>query len=90
MSLTTASSVSGNLLERLQWPREEPSPAAARFLLSISFSKEDQERMQELAEKAQEGSLSPAERQESIQYDLFGHFLAKLHSRARRALRVND
>jgi hypothetical protein len=75
------------VVNRLCWPEEGLPPDAARSLLQITFAPEDQERMQLLARKAQEGTLSPAEREESCQYDLLGHLLAILHSRARQALR---
>jgi hypothetical protein len=42
--------------------------------------------MDELAEKARQGSLSPEERAEADSYERVGHFVSLLKSKARRSL----
>ncbi|MFO0967921.1 MAG: hypothetical protein U0793_20365 [Gemmataceae bacterium] len=73
-------------LRRLHLPKRRLSPEAASFILDIGFADEDIERMNELAAKAQEGTLSGKEWEESLNYDIVGHLIAILHSRARRSL----
>jgi len=63
------------------------SVSMARHLLRLRFSKEDMERMNDLAQRKQEGQLSPSEREELGSYVKVGHVLAILQSEARRALR---
>jgi len=46
--------------------------------------------MNELAEKAREGGLSPAEEQEIENYRQVGHLLALLRSKARVSLASRD
>ncbi len=76
------------ILDRLIRPeRGDLSAAAARDLLKIDFEPGDVERMHELAAKAREGVLTPAERSEIHEYDRVGHVLAVLHSKARRSLK---
>ena len=55
----------------------------ARSIDEITFSKEDQERMQRLADKASAGTLTPEEEQEIDSYERVGHYLGILKSKAR-------
>jgi uncharacterized protein YnzC (UPF0291/DUF896 family) len=77
------------ILDRLIRPERDDlsAAAAARDLLKIDFEPGDIERMHELAAKAREGVLTPAERAEIHEYDRVGHVLALLHSKARRSLK---
>ena len=59
----------------------------ARYILTLGFDEEDQARMRELAEKNQEGALSPEEQEELQNYVKAGHLLALLHSKARKSLK---
>jgi hypothetical protein len=59
----------------------------ARYILTLGFGEEDQARMRELAERNQEGALSPEEQEELQNYVKAGHLLALLHSKARRSLK---
>jgi hypothetical protein len=61
----------------------------ARYILTLGFDEQDQERMRELAERNQEGTLAPKERAELQSYVKAGHMLALLHSKARRSLKVS-
>jgi hypothetical protein len=55
------------------------SPEAARSILDLSFGPADVDRMQELAEKAREGTLTEAERVEIDNYERAGHVIS-LHN----------
>ena len=63
------------------------SATMARHLLRLRFSDEDVARMNELAERNQDGKLSPAEYEELGSYVRVGHVLAILQSEARHTLR---
>lgn len=63
------------------------SKELAGFFLTLEFDAADQQRMLELAERNQEGTLKKAERQELAGYVEAGHLLALLHAKARRSLR---
>src|SRR5262249_61423022 len=63
------------------------SPEMARGILAMNFPEEDRKRMDELAEKARCGTLTPGERAEAEQYERAGHFLSILRSKARMTLR---
>jgi hypothetical protein len=62
------------------------SKAVARGFLSLNFGDDDKVRMQELAQKNNEGKLSPAELSELDEYVKVGDILSLLHLKARRAL----
>jgi hypothetical protein len=62
------------------------SLAGARMILQLDFPPADRDRMDELAEKAGEGTLTLQERQEAAAYNRVGHLLALLQSKARRSL----
>jgi hypothetical protein len=61
-------------------------PEAARAILTLGFAPVDRERMRELSAKAQEGTLTPAEKVEIDNYERVGHMLSLMKSKARRAL----
>ena len=46
--------------------------------------------MRELAERNQEGALEPKEREELQNYVKAGHWLAVLHSKARKSLKASQ
>jgi hypothetical protein len=60
----------------------------ARYLLDRQFSDRDKARMHDLAIRNQEGSLSPAEREELFAFVNTGDLLGILKSRARRTLNI--
>ena len=62
------------------------SQAFARAVLDVTFSPADQERMEVLAQKNQQGRLTAEERDELRNYVKVGDLLAILHSKARQAL----
>lgn len=67
--------------------RPEYTPEVARYVLALNFALDDHRRVDELSFKAQEGTLSDAERVEIEQYLEIGATLGVLHSKARVALR---
>ena len=78
------------IFERIVLPAEpDLSQQAAKSLLSLAFSPEDRQRMQSLADKAREGTLTPDEQEAIENYERVGHYLAILQSKARIALRSN-
>jgi hypothetical protein len=60
--------------------------AAAKGILSLNFSDKDKARMQDLAERNKEGTLSAAEREELENYVLVGDVLSLLHLKAKKSL----
>lgn len=67
--------------------RGDLSPAAAREILSLRFDEEDARRMNQLAEKAREGTLSAEEEAEIESYRRAGYLLGVLWSKARLSLK---
>jgi hypothetical protein len=65
----------------------EPSPEAARYILSLRFPPPDVERMHELAEKARAGTLTVEEHVEMDNYERVGHLLSLMKSKVRKQLR---
>jgi hypothetical protein len=62
----------------------------ARYILTLGFDEEDQERMANLSERNQEGVLSSDERAELDNFVKAGHLLALLHSKARKTLKATS
>jgi hypothetical protein len=76
------------ILGRVIATESEPlSPEAARFILALTFGPEDRQRMEILAEKARQGTLTEAEAVAIDNYKRAGHVLSLLKSRARQALK---
>jgi hypothetical protein len=68
--------------------RGEMTRELARHVLRLGFPEDDLARMHELAEKNQEGSLSPAEQEELGSYVTAADWLSLLQSKARKKLGV--
>ena len=66
--------------------RPQP-PTTARELLSLKFDESDQERMNELSRKAQDGTLTLQEQTEIDSYRRAGYLLGVLWSKARLSLK---
>ena len=60
---------------------------AAQTLLSFKFTKKDEQRMNRLAAKARQGTLTEHEQSAAEQYNLVSHLLALLQAKARSALK---
>jgi hypothetical protein len=58
----------------------------AEAILALRFKPADKQRMELLAEKAREGTLSAEERAEAESYERVGHFVSLLKSKARQSL----
>ena len=87
MGASTETSILGRVLAS----EGEPLCAeAAEFLLGVNFPDRDRKRMDELAEKAREGTLAPEERREAEEYQLVGDVIAILQSKARMALQSSS
>jgi hypothetical protein len=85
--MTAASEVA--ILSRIIEPEKPAFPAPfAKQILKWSFTKSDLERMNQLSEKSQNGTLSRLERIEAENYERVGHFLSILKSKARRSLKA--
>src|SRR5262249_34264635 len=83
-SLNTEAAIWSRLVES---DRPQFSPEAARHILEIDFAPKDRDRMNALAAKAREGTLSPQEDEELTSYIHVGHLLGILKSKARQSLK---
>ena len=72
----------------MQAQKDELSPETAEFLLGMDFAQSDRERMLELAERSDAGTLTAEEQAELDGYLHVGNLLAVIQSKARLALRV--
>lgn len=72
---------------RVIHPNGRLSAHAARAILMLEFPVGDRQRMHELALKAQEGTLTPAEEVEISSFERAGTLLAILKSKARKVLK---
>jgi hypothetical protein len=63
------------------------SHEVAREILALDFDQADKDRMRQLSAKARAGTLSAEEDAEAGKYELVGHLLNILQSRARRSLK---
>jgi len=71
------------------WSHEdELPPTAAEFLLTVNFGENDQQRMLELAERSEAGTLTAEEEKEFDGYLHVGNLLAVMQSKARFALKT--
>ncbi len=80
---TSEAAIIGRLLSN---DRGEMSADLARYVLTLGFGVEDQARMRDLAERNQDGALSPEGHEALLNFVRAGHLLALLHSRARKSL----
>jgi hypothetical protein len=80
------STESGLIAKLFSGERSAMDKEAAKYFLQIEFPTADRQRMHDLGEKAQAGTLSPDEEQELDRYLNVTNVLAILKSRARCAL----
>jgi hypothetical protein len=71
----------------MQAQKKDLSPEAAEFLLGVDFEESDRERMLQLAERSEAGTLTAEEQTEFDGYLHVGNLLAVMRSRARLALK---
>jgi hypothetical protein len=84
---TLPSSTEAAIWTRVIHPNGELTLTAARAILQLEFNDDDQKRMHELAQKAQEGVLTPAEQFEIDNFERVGNMLAILKSQSRKLLK---
>jgi len=83
---TDASEVS--ILNRILRPNTPTfSPEAAQDILALDFDQADKDRMRQLSTKARAGTLTAEEDTEAGKYELVGHLLNIMQSKARRSLK---
>ncbi len=88
-SHTGASEVS--ILNRILRPDSATfSPDAARDILALDFDPADKNRMRELSAKARSGTLTAEDEADAGRYELIGHLLNIMQSKARRSLREHQ
>jgi hypothetical protein len=63
------------------------STEAARDILAWDFAPADKDRMRQLSAKARAGTLTAEEDAEAGRYELLGHLLNIMQSKARRSLK---
>jgi hypothetical protein len=77
-----------DILARVVRPDAADLPAAAaRALLKLHFDADDRDRMRGLLAKNQDNALDELEREQMRGYEVVGHLLDLIHSKARRSLR---
>ncbi len=84
---TSTQSVEASILSRLICPdRPSLTPEAAFGLLSLRFDDSEIRRINQLAEKARDGTLTPDEQALLDGYERIGSLIGLLHSKARQSL----
>lgn len=77
-----------SILNRILRPNAPTfSPEAARDILALDFDQADKDRMRHLSARARAGMLTAEEDAEAGRYELLGHLLNILQSKARRSLK---
>jgi hypothetical protein len=80
--------VQGDVLREILKPGEGTlPPELAEYLLTLRFNDARLARVKELAEKSNDGTLTPSEREEFESYVFLGDLLALIHSKARLSLK---
>jgi hypothetical protein len=76
-----------SILNRILRPKTPTfSPEAAEEILTLDFDQADKDRMRQLSAKARAGTLTADEDAEAGKYELVGHLLNIMQSKARRSL----
>jgi len=89
-SQTVIPNTEAAILSRLIQATETISREVAEYLLSIDFEPGDIERMNLLAERSREGTLTADETSELDSYLHVGSLLSTMQSKARRQLKAAD
>jgi hypothetical protein len=77
-----------SILNRILRPKTPTfSPEAAEEILTLDFDQADKDRMRQLSAKARAGTLTADEDAEAGKYELVGHLLNIMQSKARRSLK---
>jgi hypothetical protein len=76
-----------NIMEHVIQPdRGDLTKDLARYVLSLTFTSKDQERYALLADRAQEGALTPEESRELDNFLSVNDFLTVMKAKARQSL----
>jgi hypothetical protein len=87
MSVETTPTTEAAIWSRIVDPETgDLTRSAAQTLLQLDFRPQDRARMDALAQKARDGSLTPQERREAENFNRVAHLLALLQSKARQSL----
>ena len=84
---TLAPATEAAIWARVINPSGTLTPAVARAILKLEFNAADRERMNELAQKAQNGELTSEEEFEIDNFERVGNLLAILKSQSRKLLK---
>lgn len=88
MSFATTPDFGADILARVINPEQGGLPAqAARAILDLKLPPRDRDRVNELAAKAREGTLSSDERTELDEYERIAAMLELMQSKARLSLK---
>jgi hypothetical protein len=88
MSTLVSPNTEAAILARIiQTDEQDLTPDAARYLLSMRLPLADEDRVNELSEKARQGTLTEPERQELDSYLHIGSLLAVIQATVRRLLK---
>jgi len=86
MSSAALENCQANILGRaLDCRAESLSPEVAKFILSLTLDQADERRMNELAELARSGQLTPADEAELDEFRRCGRLIEILQLKARKA-----
>jgi hypothetical protein len=88
MHVSQPSNSEVSILNRILRPNAPTfSRAGAQDILTLDFDQADKDRMRELSTKARAGTLTAKEDAEAGKYELVGHLLNIMQSKARRSLK---
>ena len=91
MSAVSAESNEVSILNRILRPDAPTfSPDGAKDILALDFDQTDKDRMRELSAKARVGTLTVEEDAEAGRYELIGHLLSMMQSKARGSLKSHQ
>jgi|SRR5579864_4212227 hypothetical protein len=90
LQITQPRNTEAAILARLIQSRTEMDSHVARYLLSFAFEPTDVERMNQLAERARDGNISPGEETELDGYLHVGNLLTIMQSKARVYLKTHE
>ena len=80
-----------SILNRILRPKAPTfSHEAAQDILTLDFDQADKDRMRQLSAKARAGTLTAEEDAEADRYELIGHLLGIMQSKARRSLKTHQ
>jgi hypothetical protein len=85
--ITNPNTEAAILARVIQVGEEQLSRSAAEYLLSVRFGEHDVLRMNDLSERAREGTLTDQEQAELDSYIHVSNLLAVMQSQGRRALK---